>query len=144
MNAKEKGIVTALKNISKTANRAIQDATNAGMIGPATTAMMIARVTAEAAEIIEKQDAELTVLRTQPVTGLDLSNTGRLIYTIGSEPQQYTIIAGLQDKYLITPHPIRESEILTNLRLIERSQVAFIDDAQRTVFNAWGYWTKGA
>ncbi|EFI5592282.1 hypothetical protein G3823_003710 [Escherichia coli] len=136
MNAKEKGIVTALKNISKTANRAIQDATNAGMIGPATTAMMIARVTAEAAEIIEKQDAELTVLRTQPVTGLDLSNTGRLIYTIGSELQQYTIIAGLQDKYLITPHPIRESEILTNLRLIERSHVAFIDDAQRTVFNA--------
>ena len=136
MNAKEKGIVTALKNISKTANKAIQDATNAGMIGPATTAMMIARVTAEAAEIIEKQDAELTVLRTQPVTGLDLSNTGRLIYTIGSELQRYTIIAGLQDKYLITPHPIRESEILTNLRLIERSQVAFIDDAQCTVFNA--------
>ncbi|EEY4098537.1 hypothetical protein ACNS41_004417 [Escherichia coli] len=136
MNAKEKGIVTALKNISKTANKAIQDATNAGMIGPATTAMMIARVAAEAAEIIEKQDAELTVLRTQPVTGLDLSNTGRLIYTIGSEPQQYTIIAGLQDKYLITPHPIRESEILTNLRLIERSQVAFIDGAQRAVFNA--------
>ncbi|HBA9126848.1 TPA: hypothetical protein J1299_000941 [Escherichia coli] len=136
MNAKEKGIVTALKNISKTANKAIQDATNAGMIGLATTAMMIARVAAEAAEIIEKQDAELTVLRTQPVTGLDLSNTGRLIYTIGSEPQQYTIIAGLQDKYLITPHPIRESEILTNLRLIERSQVAFIDGAQRAVFNA--------
>ncbi len=136
MNAKEKGIVTALKNISKTANRAIQDATNAGMIGTATTAMMIARVTAEAAEIIAKQDAELVVLRTQPVTGLDLSNTGRLIYTIGSELQRYTIIAGLQDKYLITPHPIRESEILTNLRLIERSQVAFIDDAQHTVFNA--------
>lgn len=136
MNAKEKGIVTALKNISKTANRAIQDATNAGMIGPATTAMMIARVTAEAAEIIEKQDAELAVLRTQPVTGLDLSNTGRPIHTIGSELQRYTIIAGLQDKYLITPHPIRESEILTNLRLIERSQVAFIDDAQHTVFNA--------
>ncbi|HAY0604527.1 TPA: hypothetical protein JS362_000926 [Escherichia coli] len=136
MNAKEKGIVTALKNISEAANRAIQDATNAGMIGPATTAMMIARVTAEAAEIIAKQDAELAVLRTQPVTGLDLSNTGRLIYTIGSELQRYTIIAGLQDKYLITPHPIRESEILTNLRLIERSQVAFIDDAQCTVFNA--------
>ena len=136
MNAKEKGIATALKNISKTANRAIQDATNAGMIGPATTAMMIARVTAEAAEIIEKQDAELTVLRTQPVTGLDLSNTGRLIYTIGSELQRYTIIAGLQDKYLITPHPIRESALLTNLRLIERSQVAFIDDARHTVFNA--------
>ncbi|EPZ8148306.1 hypothetical protein ACXV6Q_003073, partial [Escherichia coli] len=33
-------------------------------------------------------------------------------------------------------HPIRESTLLTNLRLIERSQVAFIDDARHTVFNA--------
>ena len=136
MNAKEKGIVTALKNISKTANRAIQDATNAGMIGPATTAMMIARVTAEAAEIIEKQDAELTVLKTQPTTRLNLSDIGHLIHVIGSELQQYIIIAELQDKYLITPYPIRESEILTNLRLIERTHAAFIDGAQRAVFNA--------
>ncbi|EHS3806200.1 hypothetical protein KV369_004846 [Escherichia coli] len=136
MNAKEKGIVTALKNISKTANRAIQDATNAGMIGPATTAMMIARATAEAAEIIEKQDAELTVLKTQPTTRLNLSDIGHLIHIIGSELQQYIIIAELQDKYLITPYPIRESEVLTNLRLIERTQVAFIDGTQRAVFNA--------
>lgn len=136
MNAKEKGIVTALKNISKTANRTVQDATNAGMIGPATTAMMITRVTAEAAEIIEKQDAELTVLKTQPVTRLNLSDIGRCIYIIGSKLQQHIILAELQDKYLITPYPIRESEILTNLRLIERTQAAFIDGAQRAVFNA--------
>ncbi|HFR7836222.1 TPA: hypothetical protein ACHWYJ_004202 [Escherichia coli] len=136
MNAKEKGIVTALKNISKTANRTVQDATNAGMIGPATTAMMITRVTAEAAEIIEKQDAELTVLKTQPVTSLNLSDIGRCIYIIGSKLQQHIILAELQDKYLITPYPIRESEILTNLRLIERTQAAFIDGAQRAVFNA--------
>lgn len=78
----------------------------------ATHTLIVARVTAEAAEIIAKQDAELAVLRTQPVTGLDLSNTGRLIYTIGSELQRYTIIAGLQDKYLITsPHKgIRNSD----------------------------------
>ncbi|WP_407906345.1 hypothetical protein [Escherichia coli] len=136
MNAKEKGIVTALKNISKTANRTVQDATNAGMIGPATTAMMITKVTAEAAEIIEKQDAELTVLKTQPVTRLNLSDIGRCIYIIGSKLQQHIILAELQDKYLITPYPIRESEILTNLRLIERTQAAFIDGAQRAVFNA--------
>ncbi|HBN0723289.1 TPA: hypothetical protein L1N81_002155 [Escherichia coli] len=136
MNAKEKGIVTALKNISKAANRTVQDATNAGMIGPATTAMMITRVTAEAAEIIEKQDAELTVLKTQPVTSMNLSDIGRCIYIIGSKLQQHIILAELQDKYLITPYPIRESEILTNLRLIERTQAAFIDGAQRAVFNA--------
>lgn len=83
-----------------------------------------------------KTESAVRKLVERRLTGLDLSNTGRLIYTIGSELQRYTIIAGLQDKYLITPHPIRESEILTNLRLIERSQVAFIDDAQCTVFNA--------
>ncbi|EHW2592402.1 hypothetical protein K3E57_004990, partial [Escherichia coli] len=105
-------------------------------IDVATHTMIVAKVTAEAAKIIEEQGAELTLFKTQPVTGLDLSNTGRLIYTIGSEPQRYTIIAGLQDKYLITPYPIRESALLTNLHLIERSQVAFIDDAQHTVFNA--------
>ena len=135
-HAKEEGIIRALKEISKTENEVAKKAIANNHMDVATHTLIVARVTAEAAEIIAKQDAELAVLRTQPVTGLDLSNTGRLIYTIGSELQRYTIIAGLQDKYLITPHPIRESEILTNLRLIERSQVAFIDDAQCTVFNA--------
>ncbi|ARD54065.1 hypothetical protein NFL29_12585 [Escherichia coli] len=136
MHAKEEGIIRVLKEISKTENEVAKKAVANAHMDVATHTLIVARVTAEAAEIIAKQDAELAVLRTQPVTGLDLSNTGRLIYTIGSELQRYTIIAGLQDKYLITPHPIRESEILTNLRLIERSQVAFIDDAQHTVFNA--------
>ena len=136
MHAKEEGIIRVLKEISKTENEVAKKAVANAHMDVATHALIVARVTAEAAEIIAKQDAELAVLRTQPVTGLDLSNTGRLIYTIGSELQRYTIIAGLQDKYLITPHPIRESEILTNLRLIERSQVAFIDDARHTVFNA--------
>ena len=126
MHAKEEGIIRALKEISKTENEVAKKAIANNHMDVATHTLIVARVTAEAAEIIAKQDAELAVLRTQPVTGLDLSNTG----------QRYTIIAGLQDKYLITPHPIRESEILTNLRLIERSQVAFIDDAQCTVFNA--------
>ena len=133
MHAKEEGIIRALKEISKTENEVAKKAIANNHMDVATHTL---RVTAEAAEIIAKQDAELAVLRTQPVTGLDLSNTGRLIYTIGSEPQRYTIIAGLQDKYLITPYPIRESALLTNLHLIERSQVAFIDDAQHTVFNA--------
>ncbi|MDC7012808.1 hypothetical protein N6O20_27255, partial [Escherichia coli] len=111
-HAKEEGIIRALKEISKTENEVAKKAVANAHMDVATHTLIVARVTAEAAEIIAKQDAELAVLRTQPVTGLDLSNTGRLIYTIGSELQRYTIIAGLQDKYLITPHPIRESEIL--------------------------------
>ncbi|EAB8580994.1 TPA: hypothetical protein SLT37_004279 [Escherichia coli] len=136
MHAKEEGIIRALKEISKMESEVAKKAVANNHIDVATHTMIVAKVTAEAAKIIEEQGAELTLFKTQPVTGLDLSNTGRLIYTIGSELQRYTIIAGLQDKYLITPHPIRESALLTNLRLIERSQVAFIDDARHTVFNA--------
>ncbi|HAU9462091.1 MULTISPECIES: hypothetical protein [Escherichia] len=136
MHAKEEGIIRALKEISKMESEVAKKAVANAHMDVATHTMIVAKVTAEAAKIIEEQGVELTLLKTKPVTGLDLSDTGRLIYTIGSEPQRYTIIAGLQNKYLITPHPIRESALLTNLRLTERSQVAFIDDARHTVFNA--------
>ncbi|EJS6265611.1 hypothetical protein ACNC26_002617 [Escherichia coli] len=136
MHAKEEGIIRALKEISKMESEVAKKAVANAHMDVATHTMIVAKVTAEAAKIIEEQGVELALLKTKPVTGLDLSDTGRLIYTISSEPQRYTIIAGLQNKYLITPHPIRESTLLTNLRLIERSQVAFIDDARHTVFNA--------
>ncbi|VEA82914.1 Prophage protein [Escherichia coli] len=97
MHAKEEGIIRALKEISKTENEVAKKAIANNHMDVATHTLIVARVTAEAAEIIAKQDAELAVLRTQPVTGLDLSNTGRLIYTIGSELQRYTIIAGFPE-----------------------------------------------
>ncbi|EFF2383030.1 TPA: hypothetical protein OL624_000017 [Escherichia coli] len=136
MYAKEEGIIHNLNEIADMQGEVAKEAMANGHMDTATLSLIIAKTATEAAKIIEEQGAELTLFKTQPVTGLDLSNTGRLIYTIGSEPQRYTIIAGLQDKYLITPYPIRESALLTNLHLIERSQVAFIDDAQHTVFNA--------
>lgn len=136
MHAKEEGIIRALKEISKTENEVAKKAIANNHMDVTTHTLIVARVTAEAAEIIAKQDAELTVLKTQPTTRLNLSDIGHLIHIIGSELQQYIIIAELQDKYLITPYPIRESEVLTNLRLIERTQVAFIDGTQRAVFNA--------
>ncbi|EEZ0392277.1 hypothetical protein DEN68_001773 [Escherichia coli] len=136
MHAKEEGIIRALKEISKTENEVAKKAVANAHMDVATHTLIVARVTAEAAEIIAKQDAELTVLKTQPTTRLNLSDIGHLIHIIGSELQQYIIIAELQDKYLITPYPVRESEVLTNLRLIERTQAAFIDGTQRAVFNA--------
>lgn len=136
MHAKEEGIIRALKEISKTENEVAKKAVANAHMDVATHTLIVARVTAEAAEIIAKQDAELAVLKTQPVTSMNLSDIGRCIYIIGSKLQQHIILAELQDKYLITPYPIRESEILTNLRLIERTQAAFIDGAQRAVFNA--------
>lgn len=102
MHAKEEGIIRALKEISKMESEVAKKAVANAHMDVATHTMIVAKVTAEAAKIIEEQGVELALLKTKPVTGLDLSDTGRLIYTIGSEPQRYTIIAGLQNKYLIT------------------------------------------
>ncbi|EIX7350019.1 hypothetical protein ABVX93_002551 [Escherichia coli] len=136
MNTKENRIIDALKQISDDQNGMAGIAKNDNHHMAALYAQTIAAVTAEAAEIIEKQAAELTVLRTQPVTRLNLSDTGRCIYIIDQEPQQYIILAELQDKYLITSYPMRESEIMTNIRLIKRTQAVFIDGTQRAVLNA--------
>lgn len=101
-------------------------------------ALTIAIATSEAAKVIEEQSKEIDTLKTQStVAAMNPSSIGRCIYILGSAMMlQYTIIAELHGKYLITPYHTKESELLTNLRLIERSQAVFIDDAQRAVFNA--------
>ncbi|EFU7150515.1 hypothetical protein HTZ46_000005 [Escherichia coli] len=138
MNAKEEGIIDTLKKISEAEDEMAKDAVKRSQHMAALHALTIAKITADAAKIIEEQGKEIDTLKTQStVAAMNPSSIGRRIYILGSAIMtQYTIIAGLQDKYLITPHPIRESALLTNLRLIERSQVAFIDDARHTVFNA--------
>lgn len=142
MNAKEEGIIHNLNEFADMQGEIAKEAMANGHMDAATFSLIIAKTAADAAEIIKKQAAELEVLRAQsdtrlnlPDTGLNLSDTGRCIYIIGSE-LQYIIIAELQNKYLILPYPIKESEILTNLRLIERSFAVFIDDAQRAALNA--------
>ncbi|XTZ36730.1 hypothetical protein ACQYRI_11995 [Salmonella enterica] len=136
MNAKEEGIVTALKKISEAVNRTIQEATNAGMIEHAANAMIITKVTAEAAEIIEKQDKEIAELKKQAASRNNTSDIGCRIFIAGSAPQEHIIIAELAGKYLISPYPLTESGLLTNVRLINRDQAVFIDGAQHAVFNA--------
>ncbi|PFF94826.1 hypothetical protein [Escherichia albertii] len=149
MNAKEEGIIHNLNEFADMQGEIAKEAMANGHMDAAAFSLIIAKTAADAAEIIKKQAAELEVLRAQsdtrlnlpdtrlnlPDTGLNLSDTGRCIYIIGSE-LQYIIIAELQNKYLILPYPIKESEILTNLRLIERSFAVFIDDAQRAALNA--------
>lgn len=137
MNAKEEGIVTALKKISEAVNRTIQEATNAGMIEHAANAMIITKVTAEAAEIIEKQDKEIAELKKQSAASRNnTSGIGCRIFIAGSAPQEHIIIAELAGKYLISPYPLTKSGLLTNVRLINRSQAAFIYGAQHAELNA--------
>ena len=146
MNAKEEGIIDTLKKISEAEDEMAKDAVKRSQHMAALHALTIAKITADAAKIIEEQGKEIDTLKTQStVAAMNPSSIGRRIYILGSAIMtQYTIIAELHGKYLITPYHTKESELLTNLRLIERSQAVFIDDAQRAVFNAYGYWTKGA
>lgn len=146
MNAKEKNIINTLKIVSAEQDKLSRAAQKDNQHMAALYALTIAIATSEAAKVIEEQSKEIDTLKTQStVAAMNPSSIGRCIYILGSAMMlQYTIIAELHGKYLITPYHTKESELLTNLRLIERSQAVFIDDAQRAVFNAWGYWTKGA
>ena len=56
MHAKEEGIIRALKEISKTENEVAKKAIANNHMDVATHTLIVARVTAEAAEIIAKQD----------------------------------------------------------------------------------------
>ena len=138
MNAKEEGIIDTLKKISEAEDEMAKDAVKRSQHMAALHALTSAKITADAAKIIEEQGKEIDTLKTQStVAAMNPSSIGRRIYILGSAIMtQYTIIAELHGKYLITPYHTKESEILTNLRLIERSQAVFIDDAQRAVFNA--------
>lgn len=137
MNAKEEGIVTALKKISEATGGAAKRAINDGMIEHAFSAMTITTITAEAAETIEKQAAELDFLRAKSAKdAMGNSDIGRRIFIVNTVPQEHIIIAEFSSKYLITPTPLRESELLANIRLIDRDQAVFIDATQHTAFNA--------
>lgn len=138
MNAKEEGIINTLKKISEAEDEMAKDTVKRSQHMAALHALTIAKITADAAKIIEEQSKEIDTLKTQStVAAMNPSSIGRCIYILGSAMMpQYTIIAELHGKYLITPYHTKESELLTNLRLIERSQAVFIDDAQRAVFNA--------
>lgn len=69
-------------------------------------ALTIAKITADAAKIIEEQGKEIDTLKTQStVAAMNPSSIGRRIYILGSAIMtQYTIIAELHGKYLITPY----------------------------------------
>lgn len=137
MNAKEKGLIDTLKKISEAEDEMAKDAVKHSQHMAALHALTIAKITADAAKVIEEQGKEIYALKTQStIAAMNPSCIGCRIYILGAAMMQYIIIAEFQGKYLITPCPTKESEILTNLRLIEPSQAVFIDSAQHIAFNA--------
>ncbi|GDL70720.1 hypothetical protein BvCmsKSNP073_02407 [Escherichia coli] len=105
MNAKEEGIIDTLKKISEAEDKMAKDAVKRSQHMAALHALTIAKITADAAKIIEEQSKEIDTLKTQStVAAMNPSSIGRCIYILGSAMMlQYTIIAELHGKYLITP-----------------------------------------
>lgn len=137
MNVKEEGIIDSLKTISEMHEDMAKCAFELNKSATALHALTVSKVTAIAADVIAKQEAELAALRTKPfATSLNTTDIGQRIFIAGSPLQEHIIIAELQGKYLVSPTPIRESEPVVNIRLIDRTQAVFIDAAHHTVFDA--------
>ena len=103
MNAKEEGVVTTLKHIAKAASRATEKAFDAGAIESAATAMITHKAAINAAEIIEKQSAELELLRAQPAHHFTTPNIGRHVRLKAMADSGAHIIVGeSKSHFLIT------------------------------------------
>lgn len=106
MNAKEKNIINTLKIVSAEQDKLSRAAQKDNQHMAALYALTIAIATSEAAKVIEEQSKEIDTLKTQStVAAMNPSSIGRCIYILGSAMMlQYTIIAELHGKYLITPY----------------------------------------
>ncbi|WP_252391472.1 hypothetical protein, partial [Escherichia coli] len=94
---KEEGIINTLKKISEAEDEMAKDAVKRSQHMAALHALTIAKITADAAKIIEEQSKEIDTLKTQStVAAMNPSSIGRCIYILGSAMMpQYTIIAEL-------------------------------------------------
>lgn len=80
MNAKEEGIIDTLKKISEAEDEMAKDAVKRSQHMAALHALTIAKITADAAKIIEEQGKEIDTLKTQStVAAMNPSSIGRRI-----------------------------------------------------------------
>lgn len=129
-------IIDVLKQISEDQNKMAENARKDNLPMAALYAQTIATVAAEAAGIIEKQAAQLDVLKNTSAKTADVfSNTGRHIYIVGEALLPHIVIAEFSDKYLVTPYPLDKSDLLKNLRLINHSQALFSTELSVTLLH---------
>ena len=61
---------------------------------------------------------------------------GKRVFIINNPQQEYIILADLQGSYMIAAVPANESEPLSDVHIIRRDRIAFIDIATSSPFNA--------
>ncbi|HAX5207812.1 TPA: hypothetical protein JZG45_002605 [Escherichia coli] len=136
MNKKEEHIIDVLKQISEDQNKMAEIARNDNQYLVALYALTTSTTATEAAKIIEKQAEQLDAMKKTSAKTADVSgNTGRHIFIRDEASPVHIIIAEFSDKYLVTPYPLDKSDLIKNLRLINRSQASFNTELATTILH---------
>ena len=99
MYAKEEGIIHNLNEIAGMQGEVAKEAMANGHMDTATLSLIIAKTATEAAEIIEKQAAELEVIRAQQTKeNSPATNIGKRVRLAVADDKIYIIVAESKDQ----------------------------------------------
>ncbi|MGC6543675.1 hypothetical protein ACP0HG_05370 [Escherichia coli] len=99
MYAKEEGIIHNLNEIADMQGEVAKEAMANGHMDTATLSLIIAKTATEAAEIIEKQAAELEVIRAQQTKeNSPATNIGKRVRLAVADDKIYIIVAESKDQ----------------------------------------------
>ncbi|WP_097456580.1 hypothetical protein [Escherichia coli] len=137
MNAKTEGTIDSLKMLSTMEYEMYRECMKTGAPAFGLRALTASKVTAIAAEIIEKQHDEISALKAQLASAsTSLPVKGQRVFIINNPSQELIILSEMANGYLITPFPTDESKPLKDVRIVARNRIAFTDPAASSTFNA--------
>ncbi|EPB9478742.1 hypothetical protein ACRRGW_003069 [Escherichia coli] len=124
MYAKEEGIIHNLNEIADMQGEAAKEAMANGHMDTATLSLIIAKTATEAAEIIEKQAAELEVIRAQQTKeNSPATNIGKRVRLAVADDKIYIIVAESKDQEKLLIKEISANPALE----ANKKEVRFID-----------------
>ncbi|HBB4976851.1 TPA: hypothetical protein KBO85_003525 [Escherichia coli] len=124
MYAKEEGIIHNLNEIADMQGEVAKEAMANGHMDTATLSLIIAKTATEAAEIIEKQAAELEVIRAQQTKeNSPATNIGKRVRLAVADDKIYIIVAEAKDQEKLLIKEISANPALE----ANKKEVRFID-----------------
>ncbi len=124
MYAKEEGIIHNLNEIADMQGEVAKEAMANGHMDTATLSLIIAKTATEAAEIIEKQAAELEVIRAQQTKeNSPATNIGKRVRLAVADNKIYIIVAESKDQEKLLIKEISANPALE----ANKKEVRFID-----------------
>ncbi|HBH5163182.1 TPA: hypothetical protein KTQ72_002122 [Escherichia coli] len=124
MYAKEEGIIHNLNEIADMQGEVAKEAMANGHMDTATLSLIIAKTATETAEIIEKQAAELEVIRAQQTKeNSPATNIGKRVRLAVADDKIYIIVAESKDQEKLLIKEISANPALE----ANKKEVRFID-----------------